>query len=56
MKYDLPEIVMKLHDIARTFEIKHGVNEVTKELRKCADRVHEISVDLDRKEHDKDEV
>lgn len=54
--HDLPEVVMKLHDIARTFEINHGINEVTKELRRCADRVHAISVELAQKEKDRDEV
>lgn len=51
MRTDLAEIVMQLHNIARLVEQGHASKEIGKELRKCADKVHEVSVEIDREEY-----
>lgn len=36
------EIVIRLHDLARSFEQKTGQNQLTRELRRCADQVSDL--------------
>ncbi len=54
MNIELSEIVMQLHDIARKLEQGRGIDDLTKELRHCADRVHEVGVTLDREKYNKE--
>lgn len=41
---DLVDAVIKLHDIARLIEENIGTGQLSEDVRKCADRLHELSV------------
>lgn len=40
---DLEPVVMQLHDIARQVEQSIGVGQLSEDIRKCADRLHELT-------------
>ena len=43
-KYDtLEDAVIKLHDLARIVERKIGFGELSKDIRKCADRLSDLN-------------
>lgn len=54
MRIELSELVIQLHNIARLVEQGYGNSEISKELRKCADKLHEVAVEIDRREHEED--
>jgi hypothetical protein len=39
MDFDIEYLVIRLHDIAREVEQKIGVGELSKDIRRCADRL-----------------
>jgi hypothetical protein len=39
---ELKEEVIRLHDIARKIEQEIGVGELSEDIRKAADRLHEV--------------
>jgi hypothetical protein len=41
---DLVDAVIALHDIARTVEREVGRGQLSDDIRKCADRLHELSI------------
>ena len=42
-KYDtLDDVVIKLHDLARIIERELGIGELSQDVRKSADRLHEV--------------
>jgi hypothetical protein len=41
---DLVDAVITLHDIARTVEQEIGRGQLSDDIRKCADRLHELSI------------
>ena len=43
MDFELEYAVIRLHDIARLIEEKVGVGELSRDIRKCADRLSELS-------------
>jgi len=43
MDFELEYAVIRLHDIARLIEEKAGVSELSQDIRKCADRLSELS-------------
>lgn len=43
MDFEIEYAVIRLHDIARELEQKIGVGTVTEEIRRCADKLSEIS-------------
>jgi hypothetical protein len=40
----LIDAVVALHDIARTVEQEVGHGQLSDDIRKCADRLHELSI------------
>jgi hypothetical protein len=38
----LEDVVIKLHDLARIVEQEIGVGQLSKDIRKSADRLHEV--------------
>lgn len=42
MDHDLDAAVIELHNIARQIEQKLGKGQLSEDLRKCADRLHEL--------------
>lgn len=51
----LAELVMELHNIAAQVEKECGKIELSKNLRRCADDLHVISVNYHREQANKDE-
>ena len=43
MDFELEYAVIRLHDIARLIEENIGVGELSRDIRKCADRLSELS-------------
>ena len=43
MDFELEYVVIRLHDIAREVEQKIGFGELSKDIRKCADRLSNLS-------------
>jgi len=43
MDFELEYAVIRLHDIARLIEEKIGIGELSQDIRKCADRLSELS-------------
>jgi hypothetical protein len=43
MDFELEYAIIRLHDIARLIEEKIGVGELSQDLRKCADRLGDLS-------------
>ena len=43
MDFELEYAVIRLHDIARLIEEKVGVGKLSQDIRKCADRLSELS-------------
>jgi hypothetical protein len=41
---ELIDAVIALHDIARTVEREVGSGQLSKDIRVCADRLHELSI------------
>ena len=41
---ELVDAVIALHDIARTVEQEIGRGQLSDDIRKCADRLHELSL------------
>jgi hypothetical protein len=41
----LIDAVVALHEIARTVEIEVGQGQLSEDIRKCADRLHHLSID-----------
>ena len=41
---ELVDAVIALHDIARTVEREVGHGQLSDDIRKCADRLHELSI------------
>lgn len=39
---DLNEAVIQLHDIARQVEKEIGIGELSRDIRKCADRLSDV--------------
>ena len=39
---DLKDEIIKLHDIARKIEQELGVGQLSEDIRKVADRLHEV--------------
>lgn len=44
------DLVIALHDIARSVEIRFGQCQLSEDIRNCADRLHEIGEPLKVKE------
>jgi hypothetical protein len=42
MDFEIEYAVIRLHDIARTIEQKIGTDELSQEIRRCADKLHEL--------------
>jgi hypothetical protein len=40
---DLESAVIELHNIARKVEQEVGVGQLSEDIRKCADRLHELT-------------
>ena len=38
----LDDAIIQLHDVARTVEQQVGNGELSKDIRKCADRLHSL--------------
>jgi hypothetical protein len=47
MDFDLEHLVIHLHNIAREVEQKIGFGELSKDIRKCADRLSELNKDAE---------
>ena len=43
MDFEIEYAIIRLHDIARLIEEKVGVGELSQDIRKCADRLNELS-------------
>jgi hypothetical protein len=43
MDFDIEYLVIRLHDVAREVEQKVGVGELSKDIRKCADRLSDLN-------------
>ena len=43
MDFDIEYLVIKLHDIAREVEQRVGFGELSKDIRKCADRLSDLN-------------
>ena len=43
MDFDIEYLVIRLHDVAREVEQKIGVGELSKDIRKCADRLSDLN-------------
>ena len=43
MDFELEYAVIRLHDITRLIEEKIGIGELSQDIRKCADRLSELS-------------
>ena len=43
MDFELEYAVIRLHDIARLIEQNVGVGELSQDIRKCADRLSDLS-------------
>jgi hypothetical protein len=43
MDFDIEYLVIRLHDIAREVEQKVGFGELSKDIRKCADRLSDLN-------------
>jgi hypothetical protein len=43
MDFELEYAVIRLHDLARLIEEKIGFGELSKDIRKCADRVSDLN-------------
>jgi len=43
MDFDIEYLVIRLHDVAREVEQKVGVGELSKDIRKCADRLRDLN-------------
>jgi hypothetical protein len=43
MDFELEYAVIRLHDIARLIEETIGVGELSKDIRKCADRLNDLN-------------
>ena len=43
MDSDLTQAVIDLHNIARLLETKIGSGQLSDDIRKCADRLHELT-------------
>jgi 23S rRNA maturation-related 3'-5' exoribonuclease YhaM len=41
---ELIDAVIALHDIAKTVEREVGCGQLSDDIRKCADRLHELSI------------
>jgi hypothetical protein len=41
---DLVDAVIKLHDVARLIESAIGRGQLSDDVRKCADRLHDLSL------------
>jgi hypothetical protein len=41
---ELVDAVIALHEIARTVEREIGVGQLSDDIRRCADRLHELSL------------
>jgi hypothetical protein len=41
---ELVDAVIALHEIARTVEREIGHGQLSNDIRKCADRLHELSI------------
>ena len=41
---ELVDAVVALHEIARTVEQEIGTGQLSYDIRKCADRLHELSI------------
>jgi hypothetical protein len=43
MDFDIEYLVIRLHDIAREVEQRIGVGELSRDIRACADRLHDCN-------------
>jgi hypothetical protein len=43
MNFDIEYLVIRLHDIAREVEQQVGVDELSQDIRACADRLSELN-------------
>jgi hypothetical protein len=43
MDFDIEYLVIRLHDIAREVEQKIGVGELSRDIRRCADRLSDFN-------------
>lgn len=43
MDFDIEYLVIRLHDIAREVEQRVGFGELSKDIRKCADRLSDLN-------------
>jgi len=41
---EIVDAVIALHEIARTVESEVGTGQLSEDIRKCADRLHELSI------------
>ncbi len=44
------ELVIELHNIAREIEVTIGIGQLSEDIRKCADRLHELGEPLKAKQ------
>jgi hypothetical protein len=47
MNFDLEYLVIQLHSIAREVEQRIGFGELSKDIRKCADRLSDLNEGTD---------
>jgi len=43
MDFDIEYLVIRLHDIAREVEQKTGFGDLSKDIRRCADRLSDLN-------------
>ena len=43
MDFDIEYLVIRLHDIAQEVEQRIGFGELSKDIRKCADRLSDLN-------------
>lgn len=43
MDFDIEYLVIRLHDIAKEVEQKVGFGELSKDIRRCADRLSDLN-------------
>lgn len=43
MDFDIEYLVMQLHAVARSVEQRIGFGELSKDIRKCADRLDDLN-------------
>lgn len=43
MDFDIEYLVIRLHDIAREVEKQIGFGDLSKEIRRCADRLSDLN-------------